>query len=175
MRIPITASDVGVRLDKLLVQKVPGIGRAGAKRLFADGRVRIVSGAGEGRGRRAAKGDVAADGDAIEVELESERPSEGAVPDADAPLHVLLETPHVVVADKPAGQPTAPLDPGERCTSPGSRGENPMPASSGYRARSAFASVPRSPGSSGAVGWPAGLSATTTCGVSSSTWSGALD
>jgi 23S rRNA pseudouridine1911/1915/1917 synthase len=38
------------------------------------------------------------------------------VPGPEVPLQVLLETPHVVVLDKPAGQPTAPIDPGERGT-----------------------------------------------------------
>jgi 23S rRNA pseudouridine1911/1915/1917 synthase len=113
VRIPITEADAGARLDKLLVQKVPGLGRAGAKRLFAEGRVRVVS---DGRGRRAVKGDVAAAGDAIELDLDESARGSAAVPDPDAPLHVLLETPQVVVVDKPAGQPTAPLDPGERGT-----------------------------------------------------------
>lgn len=115
MRISIPAAEAGVRLDKLLVQKVPGIGRAGAKRLFSEGRVRIVPG-GEGRGRRAAKGDVAAENDVIEIELDTERPTEGAVADPDAPLQIVLETATAIVVDKPAGQPTAPLDPGERGT-----------------------------------------------------------
>src|SRR4051812_41327398 len=70
VRIPILPAEPGVRLDKLVVQKVPGIGRAGAKRLFADGRVRVIPG-GEGHGRRAVKGDVAAENDVIEVELDS--------------------------------------------------------------------------------------------------------
>lgn len=115
MRILITAAEAGARLDKILVQKVPGLGRAGAKRLFDDKRVRLFAG-GEGRGRPASKGDVAAEGDAIELDLAETTSGTSAVPDADAPLEVLLETPEVVVANKPAGQPTAPLDPGERGT-----------------------------------------------------------
>jgi 23S rRNA pseudouridine1911/1915/1917 synthase len=62
------------------------------------------------------KGDVAAPGDALEIDLAEDAHGGGAVPDPEAPLHVLLETPQVVVLDKPAGQPTAPLDPGERGT-----------------------------------------------------------
>src|SRR4051812_2359253 len=104
VRIPIPAAEAGVRLDKLLVQKVPGIGRAGAKRLFSEGRVRIVP-AGEGRAPRAAKGDVAAENDVIEIELDTERPAEGAVADPDAPLQIVLETATAIVVDKPAGQP----------------------------------------------------------------------
>jgi 23S rRNA pseudouridine1911/1915/1917 synthase len=113
VRIPITDADAGERLDKLLVQKVSGLGRAGAKRLFAEGRVRVVTG---GRGRKGAKGDLAQPGDALEIDLAETAQGSAAVPDPEAPLTVLLETPEVVVLDKPAGQPTAPLDPGERGT-----------------------------------------------------------
>jgi len=113
VRIPIPGAEAGARLDKLLVQKVPGLGRNGAKRLFAEGRVRVVSGE---RSRKAAKGDVAAPGDVLEIDLEESVTGSSAVPDPEAPLHVLLETPQAVVVDKPAGQPTAPLDPGERGT-----------------------------------------------------------
>jgi 23S rRNA pseudouridine1911/1915/1917 synthase len=115
VRISITAADAGARLDKLLVQKVPGLGRAAAKRLFAEGRVKLVPG-GEGRARRAAKGDVAEKDDIIEFELDPSEAASGAVPDLETPLQVILETPHLIIADKPAGQPTAPLDPGERGT-----------------------------------------------------------
>jgi 23S rRNA pseudouridine1911/1915/1917 synthase len=115
VRIPITPADAGARLDKLIVQKVPGLGRAAAKRLFAEGRVKIVPG-GEGRPRHASKGDVASPNDVIELALEPAESANAAVPDPDAVLHIALETPHLVIADKPAGQPTAPLDPGERGT-----------------------------------------------------------
>ncbi len=126
MRIPILAADAGTRLDKLIVQKVPGLGRREAKRLFDEGKVRIVIRHVEGapstpgstgeRARRAVKGDVAATGDALEIDLAENAQGSAAVPDPEAPLHVLLETPQLVVLDKPAGQPTAPLDPGERGT-----------------------------------------------------------
>lgn len=115
MRIPITEADSGARLDKLLVQKIAGLGRAGAKRLFDEKRVRLVPG-GEGRGRVAAKGDVGAAGDAVDVELEESARGTAAVPEPDAALSVVLETAEVVLLDKPALQPTAPLDPGERGT-----------------------------------------------------------
>jgi 23S rRNA pseudouridine1911/1915/1917 synthase len=113
VRIPITEAEAGARLDKLIVQKVPGLGRAGAKRLFAEGRVRVLAG-GEGYGHRAAKGDVAVAGDGIELDLMASEAGSGAVPDPEAPLHLVLETAQLVVVDKPAGQATAPLDPGER-------------------------------------------------------------
>jgi 23S rRNA pseudouridine1911/1915/1917 synthase len=114
MRIPIDEAAAGTRLDKLLVLKVPGLGRAGAKRLFDEGRVRIVT-EEPGRGRRVTKGDVAQAGDVLDVDLDPQA-STGAAPDPDVPLEVLLELPHLLVLDKPAGQPTAPIAPGERGT-----------------------------------------------------------
>src|SRR5262245_61466386 len=114
MKFTIHEAQAGMRLDKVLVDRVPGLGRTGAKRLFAEGKVRL-SRAADGveatepqrprRPRRAVKGDVAAAGDVVEVEL-AEETSDGPVADVDAPLVVLLETPEVVVVDKPAGQPT---------------------------------------------------------------------
>lgn len=115
MRIPVTEAEAGLRLDKLLVQKVAGLGRAGAKRLFAEGRVRVVPG-GEGRGHRVDKGDVAAASDAIELDLDEATRGTAAVPDPDVPLDVVLETPVVVAVDKPAGLASAPLAAGERGT-----------------------------------------------------------
>ena len=115
MRIPILPEEAGARLDKLLVQKVPGLGRAGAKRLFAEGRVRIFS-PGRDNPTRAAKGDVAGPADTIEIDVDESHPGIAAVPDPDAPLTVVLETDTVIVADKPSGQPTAPLNPGEKGT-----------------------------------------------------------
>jgi 23S rRNA pseudouridine1911/1915/1917 synthase len=115
VRITISDAEVGTRLDKLLVQKVPGLGRAGAKRLFGEGRVRVLAG-GEGRGHRADKGDVAVLTDVIELDIDEAAQGSSAVPDPDLPLEVVLETADLVIVDKPAGQPTAPLDPGERGT-----------------------------------------------------------
>jgi 23S rRNA pseudouridine1911/1915/1917 synthase len=115
MKITITDAQAGTRIDKLLVQAVPGLGRAGAKRLFEKGRVRLQPG-GEGRARVASKGDVAAAGDIVEVDIEASEAGGAAVPDPDAPLTVVLERPDLLVVEKPAGQPTAPLNPGERGT-----------------------------------------------------------
>ena len=78
MRIPIDEAAVGTRLDKLLVLKVPGLGRAGAKRLFDEGRVRVVTGE-PGRGRRVTKGDVAQAGDVLDVDLDPQA-NAGAAP-----------------------------------------------------------------------------------------------
>lgn len=123
MKIVITSADSGQRLDKLVAKAVAGLGRSGAKRLFAEGRVRVLaSGAPDAvlargdnpRGRRAQKGDVTAEGQVVDIEIE-ETVSD-ATPDAEAPLVVLLETERALVLEKPAGQATAPLQPGERGT-----------------------------------------------------------
>lgn len=104
-RFQINEGDAATRLDKL-VAKASGLSRAEVKRLFEDKRVRV--------GRRAAsKGETLAAGTEVLLQL-SDAP-EGAAPEAEParPLQVLLERDDVVVIDKPAGQPTAPLRPGE--------------------------------------------------------------
>jgi 23S rRNA pseudouridine1911/1915/1917 synthase len=115
VKIAITDVQAGKRLDKLLLDVMPDLGRAGAKRLFASGKVRIHEGGGE-RGRKAVKGDVARSGDVLSVEIEPGALEGGALPDPDAPLSVALETEDLLVLEKPAGQPTATIAPGERGT-----------------------------------------------------------
>ena len=115
MKITVNEAQAGVRLDKLLLEVMPTLGRAGAKRLFEAGKVRLHEGGGE-RGRRVSKGDVARAGDVVSVELDPSSLEGGAVPDPEAPLTVVFETKQVILLDKPAGQPTAPLEPGERGT-----------------------------------------------------------
>lgn len=113
-KIEVNDALAGTRLDKLIVGEIPGLGRAAAKRLFDEGRVYVLS-AGHTRPHKGSKGDVAAKGDTIEIQLEGDT-STAAVPDPEAPLTVVLERDDLLVVDKPAGQPTAPLDPGERGT-----------------------------------------------------------
>src|SRR5512140_2323598 len=102
MKIAVNETQAGTRLDKLLLEAMPTLGRAGAKRLFAGGKVRLHEGGAE-KGRRVSKGDVARAGDALAVELEAGALEGGAVADADAPLSVVLEAPQLIVLDKPAG------------------------------------------------------------------------
>jgi 23S rRNA pseudouridine1911/1915/1917 synthase len=104
----IEQGDEGERLDKLVARK-SGLSRAEVKRLFEEKRVRI------GR-NQASKGDVARAGGTVTVTLPDG--PEGAVPEEApaTPLVVLLERADVVVVDKPAGQPTAPLRVGETGT-----------------------------------------------------------
>ena len=110
MRLEILREDAGSRLDKLLCAKIEGLGRSAVKRLFSSGRVRVSKEGGTPR--VAAKGDVVVEGSVVLVELD---PTDAtAQADHEAPISVVLETDQLVVLDKPAGQPTAPLVPGER-------------------------------------------------------------
>lgn len=94
----VAASETGERLDKLVVARAK-IGRRRAAELFSAGKVTV-------NGRPGNKGDAARAGDEIGVELAiDDRPKA----EPDAPLVVRLETPQIVIAVKPAGQPTAPL------------------------------------------------------------------
>ena len=94
----VTVDEEGQRLDRILVQRLPGVGRRAATELVRRGDVRVD-------GRRAVKAEQPAAGAHVTVRLPE--PS-AAVPDP-GPLDVLLERPDLVVVDKPAGQPSAVL------------------------------------------------------------------
>ena len=99
----------GARLDKATVALAEGtLSRAKVKRAIDAGEVRV-------NGRRRPKGALVAKGDRITLEerRELERRRRAAVPDPATPLNVRFESSAVVVVDKPAGQPTAPLRAGE--------------------------------------------------------------
>jgi 23S rRNA pseudouridine1911/1915/1917 synthase len=97
----------GVRLDKAALALVTGLSRAQVKRAIQEGTIRVG-------GRVRAKGASVAAGELLSIATDSETQGDGAaVPTPDAPLVVAYESPFVVVVDKPAGQPTAPLRPGE--------------------------------------------------------------
>jgi 23S rRNA pseudouridine1911/1915/1917 synthase len=98
----------GARLDKAIAQLVPELSRARVKRAIELGAVRV-------NGRRQPKGGTVAKGDALQVDVQKvlDMP---AVASPGAPLKVVFETAEVVIVDKPPGQPTAPLRPGETGT-----------------------------------------------------------
>lgn len=98
----------GARLDKALAQLVPELSRARVRRAIELGVVRV-------NGRRLPKGGVVSRGDLVRIDVASVADTPAA-PTPEAPLQVLFETPQVVIVDKPAGQPTAPLRPGEKGT-----------------------------------------------------------
>ncbi|HLK36229.1 MAG TPA: pseudouridine synthase [Polyangiaceae bacterium] len=107
-QVVVPASLDGFRLDKAVAQLVPELSRARVKRAIEFGAVRV-------NGRRLPKGGNVAQGDVVRVDT-AQVVETAAVATEGAPLRIALETEHVVVADKPAGQPTAPLRPGEAGT-----------------------------------------------------------
>jgi 23S rRNA pseudouridine1911/1915/1917 synthase len=113
-RLEVGAARAGRRLDTLVVEAHEGLSRAGARRLFDDGRVRVVG--ADGRRRRASKGEVALGGDVIEIDVADSELVPAAQPDRELELEVVFENDHLVVVNKAAGVPSAPLRPGERGT-----------------------------------------------------------
>lgn len=100
----------GARLDKAIVALVEGASRARVKRAIEDGAVRV-------NGRVLAKGGVVKPGDVIALDDLAVRSAEGAAAaEPGAPLTLRHESTSVIVADKPAGQPTVPQRPEETGT-----------------------------------------------------------
>jgi 23S rRNA pseudouridine1911/1915/1917 synthase len=98
----------GARLDKAVAQLVPELSRARVKRAIELGAVRV-------NGKRLPKGGTVGRGDTVRIDV-AQVLDTPALATPDAPLKVMLETSQIVVLDKPAGQPTAPLRPGETGT-----------------------------------------------------------
>lgn len=111
MDILVDEALAGRRLDQLVVDRVEGLGRAGAKRLFAEGRVHVVE--PSGRRRAARKGERAAAGSTVSVEAAG---GVAARPEPELPLAIAFEDDAFVVVDKPPNVASAPLRPGERGT-----------------------------------------------------------
>ena len=106
VKFTVGPEESGERLDRVLTRRLPGLGRKRAGQLFAAGAVREGS-------RRLRKGDAARAG--VEITVFGFEPDQAA-PEPGASLDVRLETPDVVVVNKPAGQPTVPLSNSERGT-----------------------------------------------------------
>jgi 23S rRNA pseudouridine1911/1915/1917 synthase len=118
--------DDGSRLDKFLSQHIAGLGRHQAAVLCQSGQVRID-------GRRSKKSALLSAGAKITVELPEPTPLAG---EPDLELAVRLERPQLVIVNKPAGMPSAPLDTHERGTLCGALlGRYPEMQGIGYRAR----------------------------------------
>lgn len=116
----------GLRLDKFLVRQVAGLGRAMAALWIAEGRVRVNA-------HPARKSRLLVAGEKVSLEFPDRAP---IVSDPDAPLQVVLEHEHWVVVEKPAGQASAPLVPGESGTLANALlGRYPEMAAIGYRER----------------------------------------
>lgn len=103
VEVTVTEELGGERLDKAIVALVDGASRARVKRAIEGREVRV-------NGRVLAKGGVVKAGDVIELDEGAVRAAEGAaVLEPDAPLAVRYESAGVLVVEKPAGQPTAPI------------------------------------------------------------------
>jgi 23S rRNA pseudouridine1911/1915/1917 synthase len=87
---------------------VPELSRARVKKAIELGAVKV-------NGRRLPKGGTVSAGDVVRIDV-GQVVDAPAAADPGAPLKVLFETASVAVVDKPAGQPTAPLRPGESGT-----------------------------------------------------------
>jgi len=110
LEVMVTAPFNGARLDKAIVALVGGASRARVKRAIEEGAVRV-------NGVLVAKGGVVKDGDRIEIDENTiGSGDEPCVPEPDAPLVVRHESKLLLVVDKPAGQPTAPIRKGEMKT-----------------------------------------------------------
>jgi 23S rRNA pseudouridine1911/1915/1917 synthase len=97
----------GVRLDKAALALVTSLSRAQVKRAISAGSVRV-------NGRFRAKGVLVTKGEVISIESSLLADGDGAaLPTPEAPLEVVYESSAVIVVEKPAGQPTAPLRPDE--------------------------------------------------------------
>jgi 23S rRNA pseudouridine1911/1915/1917 synthase len=120
----------GARLDKAVVALVEGASRAKVKKAIDAGEIRV-------NGRLVAKGGIVHAGDVIDVEESAVRTGDSpAVPEPDAPVVVRHETPDLLVVDKRAGQPTAPLRADETGTLANALvGHYPELAGVGYSAR----------------------------------------
>lgn len=120
----------GARLDKAVVTLVEGASRARVKKAIEEREVRV-------NGRVLAKGGLVHTGDVIALEESAVRSGdEPAVPEPSAPLTIAFASAGVIVADKPAGQPTAPIKAGETGTLAGALvGRYPELAGIGYSAR----------------------------------------
>ncbi|MFO0658322.1 MAG: RluA family pseudouridine synthase [Polyangiaceae bacterium] len=108
MKIVIDAEQATTRLDKVIVEAT-GLGRAAVKRLFDSDRVRV--------GKRVAqKGELVPEGREVTIDM-PEAPPAGPPPAApEIDLVVLLERADLLVINKSAGIPTAPLKAGESGT-----------------------------------------------------------
>src|SRR5579859_5539188 len=107
-QLVVPQSLAGVRLDKALAALLPELSRARIRRAVDLGAVRV-------NGRRMPKGENVVAGDVVRIDV-ARVTDVAPVPTPEAALRIALENDQVVVVDKPAGQPSAPLRPGETGT-----------------------------------------------------------
>lgn len=99
----------GARLDKAIAALVPGMSRARVKAAIEGNAVRV-------NGKFVPKGGLVAAGDVLTVKLDEVSSPDAPPEPEDAPLRVRYSSPALLVVDKPANMPTAPLRHGEKGT-----------------------------------------------------------
>lgn len=95
-------AEAGQRLDRVLMARFPGAGRAGVLSLIGDGQVRVG-------GRPAAKGRLLSEGERVVLGRPPAAPIALPDPAAAARVTVAHADARLVVVDKAAGMPTHPL------------------------------------------------------------------
>lgn len=98
----VQADEEGLRLDVVLVRRVPAMSRKKARDMVEGGEVRLND-------RPTRKGGRVVKGDRVTLSRAPSKSEFAARPDASMELHVVHEDEHVVIVDKPAGVPSHPL------------------------------------------------------------------
>ncbi len=102
IELEVEGDEAGLRLDVVLVRRVPGMSRAKAREMVETGAIRV-------NGKNPRKGLRMAAGDRV-VLARSPTPADfHACPDPKLELSIAHEDPWIVVVDKPAGVPSHPL------------------------------------------------------------------
>ena len=92
----------GLRLDVVLVRRVPAMSRKNARDMVEGGEVRLND-------RPTRKGGRVAEGDRVTLSRAPSKSEFAARPDATLPLAIVHEDAHLVIVDKRAGVPSHPL------------------------------------------------------------------
>ncbi len=98
----VQADEEGLRLDVVLVRRVPSMSRKKARDMVEGGEVRLND-------RPTRKGGRVVKGDRVTLARAPSRSEFAAKPDASMTLHVVHEDDDLVIVDKPAGVPSHPL------------------------------------------------------------------
>jgi len=105
----IDEQSAGMRLDRFLHERIPGISRHELIEWIQAGKVTHNK-------KMARKGVIVKAGDRISLMLPCPVDTPFVVPDHDMPLEILFEDQHLVAVNKPPGIPTHPLRTGETGT-----------------------------------------------------------
>jgi 23S rRNA pseudouridine1911/1915/1917 synthase len=98
----VQADEEGLRLDVVLVRRVPAMSRKKAREMVEGGEVHL-------NGRPTRKGGRVQRGDRVTLARAPSKSEFAARPDFSLDLHVVHEDDQIVVVDKPAGMPSHPL------------------------------------------------------------------